>query len=467
MSSATQTEEMFELARVGARKVLAECLALKAGDLLALFWDETTAIPARVLVEVAGELDIDVRERRVSLREQAEFSPQRGLSLEDKEALEAARGIITLISNQIAGTGYRTELLKYGTDGGRRLGHMPGGNLSVLAHAVNIDYEQAVERCDDLALALTLGRTVRLETYVPGAGGRRERACELKFGIAGRVPITSTGIIPIGTWGNLPGGETFIAPEEDTAEGTFVLNGAFKDFVLRPPAYVLLHFNAGRLTDIEGTSAATARFRLILDYGRAHGGEHYNALAELGIGVNPSIKELTGNGLFDEKCYGTAHVAIGDSTRYGGRNAARIHEDLITRAPSLWIDDKPILTNGADTLDPRDWRETLAQVSLAPELCAPTTLLTRTGNHARSTADGRLRVLREVAAGRACIYTIGEAATSRTLTQLYEHVPLLPQQITLQEFYESVHQALGLDQASAAAALAILLRHCVVKLNEA
>src|SRR6185436_1904735 len=171
---------------------------------------------------------------------------------------------------------------------------------------------------------------------------------DLRFQIGGlsRSPITSTGIIPLGTWGNLPGGETFIAPIEDTASGVFVLNGAFKNHVIQTPGHLLLHFEEGRVVKITGTPVEEKAFSEILDYARSCGDANYNSLAELGIGVNPGIKELTGNALFDEKCYGTAHIAIGDNSRYGGRYSSRIHEDLISKGPSVWVDDKPILNCG-------------------------------------------------------------------------------------------------------------------------
>ncbi|HET9530220.1 MAG TPA: hypothetical protein VFQ92_07710, partial [Blastocatellia bacterium] len=229
MEQQPQRSDFMDLARVGARKLLAECVDLKPGDVLALFWDETTTDTAQVLLEAAKELNLDIRPRQVSLKEQSDFSPDKGLSLEDRETLSNARGIITCLSNQVPGTAYRAQLLRVGTDGDKRFGHMPGGNLSLLAHAVNIDYKQATSRCDDLALALTLGQVVRLRSYILDeiAEPVQEFDLEFKIGRLLRSPITSTGIIPLGTWGNLPGGETFIAPVENTANGVFVLNGAF------------------------------------------------------------------------------------------------------------------------------------------------------------------------------------------------------------------------------------------------
>jgi len=468
MSRVGQADDFMRLAKEGARKVLAECIDLKPGDVLALFWDETTSDTAQLFLDTASELKLDVRPRQISLDEQANFSSNQGLSLEDREALDNARGIITCLSNHVPGTAYRTELLRVGTDGGKRFGHMPGANLSVLAHSVNIDYSQASSRCDDLALALTLGEMVRLQTYVLQADGSIESTYDLNFQIGGlfRSPITSTGIIPLDTWGNLPGGETFIAPVEDTAQGTFVLNGAFKNYVIKPPAYLLLHFEKGRLVRVEGTPDEEASFNKILDFARSRGDNYYDSLAELGIGVNPGVKELTGNALFDEKCYGTAHIAIGDSSRYGGAHSSRIHEDLISRKPSLWVDNKTILINGLDAFDPKQWRESLDDVALNFESLNPDCMIARTIINAEKEADGMLRVRRNVSAGRVCMYTIAEPATSKVLAKLYSDlIPRIGQQIRLRDLYHQAEQVLGLSPDRSKSAVNILLRHGVITIR--
>lgn len=469
MNSTTWGSSFIESAREGAKKLLSQCLNLNTNDVLALFLDETTAEPAYLVCEVARELGLEVRMREVSTTEQSKFSANQGLSLEDKEALECARGIITCLSNHVPGTAYRVELLRVGAAGGKRFGHMPGCNMSVLAHAINIDYSLATERCDNLALALTLGQMVRLRTYVLDAEGNPQQSFDLNFEVGGmiRSPITSTGIIPLGTWGNLPGGETFIAPIENTAQGTFVLNGAFKNFVINPQDYLLLHFSKGRLQDVEGTPDVRTQFEEILSFAKSHGDTYYNSLAELGIGVNPGIQELTGNALFDEKCHGTAHIAIGDNSRYGGLYSSRIHEDLITRAPSLWIDDKPILSYGKDVLVQEEWRESLYSYPAPLQPIDPNLILTRTSIHADKGSDGRLRVRREVASGRVCNYTVAEAETSRIIADIYtDHIPRLPQQVKADELFRTVEQRLGLSTDNATKAIRILKRHGLITFRD-
>lgn len=470
LATLVPTPESINLTRLalkGARKVLSECISLKPGDVLALFWDETTAELAEMILEVARDLKLETRSRYVTLAEQTKFSSNEGLSPEDREALDSARGILTCISNHVAGTAYRRELIRVGTDGGKRFGHMPGANLSVLVRALNIDYAEASSRCDDLALALTLGESVRLRTYAPSNDGSPEQPFDLNFQIGGlhRSAITSTGIIPLGTWGNLPGGETFIAPIEGTAEGVFVLNGAFTNYVIEPPASLLLHFQKGRLVRVEGTPVEETAFNKILDFARGLGDSFYDSLAELGIGVNRGIKELTGNALFDEKCYGTAHIAIGDSSRYGGLYSSRIHEDLISRRPSLWVDDKIILDRGQDAFDPTHWRENLDNYLDNCDPISPVSMITRTVIAAEKGAYGKLCVRRTVSAARVCNYTIAEAGTSRILAQVYSLVPRLGQQIQFDDLAHHCEHELKLSPGKIRAAVNILAHHGVIEMR--
>jgi hypothetical protein len=73
----------------------------------------------------------------------------------------------------------------------------------------------------------------------------------------------------------------------------------------------------------------------------------WRTIAELGIGVNPNIKHVTGVQLIDEKMYGTLHIAIGHNLGYGGRtNFPSVHCDMTTLKPLLIIDGMTILEDG-------------------------------------------------------------------------------------------------------------------------
>ena len=266
----------------------------------------------------------------------------------------------------------------------------------------------------------------------------------------------------MGTWGNIPGGETFIAPVEDSANGVFVLNGSFKGHVLQPATALRLHFRKGRLTDVDGPASVREAFDALLEPGRRRNDPFFDCLAELGIGVNPGIPELTGNALFDEKCDGTVHIAVGDSVRYGGRQASMLHEDLVTRHPSLWIDGRQVLDRGKNVFDPAVWRERLETTEAAGAVTAHDCGIRRTALRADFSVQGRLSVRREVTAGRICSYVIGDPETSRILALLYEVVPPLPASIGIADAVASAG-LIQVPEALVLPGLTILLRHQMIR----
>ena len=123
---------------------------------------------------------------------------------------------------------------------------------------------------------------------------------------------------------NLPGGEFFGCPIEDSAEGEI----SFGDF---PAVYrgreitgIRLRFEGGVVVD---ASAETNEAYLIETLDTDEGARR---LGELGIGCNPGITRYMKNTLFDEKMNGTVHLALGNSyTDLGGVNQSAIHWDIV------------------------------------------------------------------------------------------------------------------------------------------
>jgi len=123
---------------------------------------------------------------------------------------------------------------------------------------------------------------------------------------------------------NIPGGEFFFSPVEDSAEGTI----AFTEFpaVLfgRELAGIRLRFEGGRVVD---ASAARNEEYLLQTLDTDEGARR---IGELGIGCNPGITRYMNNTLFDEKMDGTAHIALGKGFSFiGGSNESAIHWDIV------------------------------------------------------------------------------------------------------------------------------------------
>jgi leucyl aminopeptidase (aminopeptidase T) len=167
---------------------------------------------------------------------------------------------------------------------------------------------------------------------------RGRAGTDLTLEIGGRPWKTDATELEPGEAANYPGGEIFIAPHSDGAEGVLVADltvpYTVEGLVDEP---VTLRFEAGRVTSIEGGRAADM-LRALVD----RAGPGGNVIAELGIGLNHAVRPR-GHVMLDEKAGGTAHVAIGrNSGPYGGDNHAAIHVDCIFSGPELEADGRSI-----------------------------------------------------------------------------------------------------------------------------
>jgi aminopeptidase len=123
---------------------------------------------------------------------------------------------------------------------------------------------------------------------------------------------------------NMPGGEFFFAPVEDSARGVIT----FSEY---PAVYNGQELEGIRLEFADGkvVSATAARGEDILQ-GILDRDDGAQRLGELGIGCNPGITRYMKNVLFDEKIDGTIHLALGQSyTSIGGQNTSSVHWDIV------------------------------------------------------------------------------------------------------------------------------------------
>ena len=156
---------------------------------------------------------------------------------------------------------------------------------------------------------------------------------DLRLRIDGRTWINSNGRR------NMPSGEVFTGPLEDSATGTirFTIPSSPRGVLVEG---VTLTFEHGRVT-----RATADRGQDYLDAALATD-DGARFLGELGIGTNTGIDRPTGSILLDEKMAGTVHLALGRSyPETGGRNASALHWDLICdlrNGGRLTADGKPI-----------------------------------------------------------------------------------------------------------------------------
>ena len=161
---------------------------------------------------------------------------------------------------------------------------------------------------------------------------------DLRLGIAGRpVEVDAGGK-------NIPGGEFFCCPIEDSVEGTI----HFAEF---PAVYsgrelkgIRLRFEGGRVVDAGAETEETFLLE-VLD-----SDDGARRLGELGIGCNPGITRYLKNTLFDEKMDCTIHLALGNGMpNLGSKNESTIHWDIVKdlrQGGRIELDGEVVQENG-------------------------------------------------------------------------------------------------------------------------
>jgi aminopeptidase len=191
------------------------------------------------------------------------------------------------------------------------------------------DWDAERERMATLSERLDAAAEVR----IVGAG------TDLTLGVAGRRSEIDHSLR------NMPGGEVFICPLEDSAEGVV----EFGEFPAHHTGGVVegarLVFRAGEVVEATARSGEDVlRQALATDDGARR-------LGELGIGCNEGITRPMGTPLFDEKVAGTIHLALGGSyTFLGGTNESRIHWDIVKDlrpGGELLLDGEAVQRDGA------------------------------------------------------------------------------------------------------------------------
>ena len=160
---------------------------------------------------------------------------------------------------------------------------------------------------------------------------------DVTLNVAGRT------FIPCAGEHNMPDGEFFTGPVEDSVEGevSFSFPASYGG---REVAGVRFRFEGGRVVD---ASAERGEDFLLETLDTDDGARR---LGELGIGTNYGISTGTKEILLDEKIGGTVHMAIGMSyPETGGQNDSAVHWDMVCdlrQGGSIMVDGVELQRDG-------------------------------------------------------------------------------------------------------------------------
>jgi len=160
---------------------------------------------------------------------------------------------------------------------------------------------------------------------------------DLRMSIEGRTFVNCCGER------NMPDGEVFTGPVEDSVEG-HVRFSYPTTYQGRKLEGVELRFEKGKVVEASAEKGEDFLLKTIdTDKGSRYVGE-------FAIGTNKGITRATGNTLFDEKINGSFHMALGRGMpETGSKNESGIHWDMVCSlvdGGKIWADDELFYENG-------------------------------------------------------------------------------------------------------------------------
>ena len=306
-----------------ANTVLKQCVDLRKKETLLIITDMQRKKIARAIYEAAFHLCRHVMMVTIPVAEVNGEEPPAIVS----EVMKKYNVIIAPTTRSIT----HTMAVKNARNKGARVATMPGITEAVLKRGMSADYAKVEELSCRIISALRKGTAIRITTKK----GTDIRIFRKK---ASRV-IADSGFISKGGLANLPAGEAMLVPDYGRTSGVFVVDASMGGIgkVDRP---IRIAVKNGFAVRIGGGRAANSLRNTLKKYGK----NAYN-IAELGIGTNYKAR-ISGVVLEDEKVFGTAHIALGNSKGLGGPTYAPCHLDGVFRKPTIYVDKKVIMKDG-------------------------------------------------------------------------------------------------------------------------
>ncbi len=302
-----------------ADRAVNQALRLKPGEKFLLVTDKAKMEIAEALARQAQKAGAEVTTYLLTETLRPITRPTRQF----RELIRGASATAYLLEGRFAEKPFRGFMVAEGAKRGR-ICMMPGITRDMMERLVAVDFSDMVKFTAKVIRAVKDADDVVVENP---AGTR------IAFSVKGRTWVNSCGDIGRkGRHGNLPAGECYTAPVEDTFSGKIAIG--LIDDKLGPGT---MTFKAGKLVAHTGAGIAEV-IRTVGDDPTAR------VIGEFGIGTNRGAR-ICPNMLEAEKAFGTVHFAIGDS--YGlGRNKSRFHFDALVDKVTITVRGRTIAKNG-------------------------------------------------------------------------------------------------------------------------
>lgn len=299
-------------------KIILNCLDVKKEDRILIISDKKTYWLSKELVQIIFKNGNRFKLVDIPIPEVSGVEPPKKVA---DEMLEYDV-IIAPTSESIS----HTKATRNAVDKGIRVATLPGINKKIMEQSMLADYDKVEKFTFEILNKMKNAKNILVTTSL---------GTNFKFSVKGRGWRIDTGKIK--SFGNLPGGEVFIAPFEGTSNGKIVVDCFENDGEVFANKGTEIIVKDGEVSSVSDKKCKISKLFETVKNGKN--------IAEFGIGTNYKAK-LIGNILQDEKCLGTCHIAFGTNFSFGGKIKAGMHVDTILRKPTIKIDEKVIMKNG-------------------------------------------------------------------------------------------------------------------------
>ncbi|MCX6133391.1 MAG: aminopeptidase [Ignavibacteriales bacterium] len=311
--------QLYSAAQIAVR----DCMGTKAGERVLIVTDEPLRIIGYALWNAAKDLGAEVMI--------VEMLPRKTNGEEPPAEIAELMKMVDVVLCPTSKSLTHTDSRRAASAKGVRVATLPGVNEEIMVRCMNADYHKIAERT--FSLCREMEKTSVIRVKAPGG-------TDITMPIKGREAHASSGLFrEKGLWGNLPTGESYLAPLEGQSQGVVVVDGSMAGVgMVHDP--ITITVKDGYATDIKGGAEADRLIALL----EPHGKDARN-VAEFGIGTNDKAI-LTGLIIEDEKVMGTIHIAFGDNKSMGGSVRVASHLDGLVKKPTVWFDDRMIMESG-------------------------------------------------------------------------------------------------------------------------
>jgi hypothetical protein len=333
-------EQIIEKNQVIFNKIL----KIEAPAKLLILFDAFGYDIADYCAEVATNMGIPFCARFIPMSTQLIYVKNGKIDIEFIKCVENADALIFAVSDHEGCTKFRANVLDKAVNTCAKILHLPGVDIELFVKeltTINVDILR--QYVNELGPLFHNAKEIEILTSEKHPDCQKDHRLLLQLDTNRKIHF-DIGSPESGEIAQLPPGEIYVAPVEYKAEGSIVINGSAPERVFHNKDLVVLKITHG-FVDIEnsffgdtieclGFKQELIQFRN-LDKGSI-------ILGEFGIGLNPTITSLTGKPIHDEKVLGTAHIALGSNTPFGGQIDCESHIDLIFIPTSIEINGKNI-----------------------------------------------------------------------------------------------------------------------------